>query len=66
MLLIIILPILLNNEFDKLFAVSLIMILSINTFAQYYFGMTYRLYLQAEQRTLVMKKSLKGLENFMI
>ena len=53
MLLIIILPILLNNEFDKLFAVSLIMILSINTFAQYYFGMTYRLYLQAEQRTYV-------------
>lgn len=52
-ILIIILPIALNNEFDKLFTISLIIILSISTFAEYYFGMTYRLYLQAEQKTYV-------------
>ena len=46
-------PILLVNEFDKIFTISLVLIIAISTFAEYYFGMTYRLYLQAEQKTYV-------------
>ena len=52
-LLCIILPIILNNNFDKLFTLSLIVIISISTFFEYYFGMTYRLYLQAKQNNYV-------------
>ena len=49
----IVLPIILNNDFDKLFTLSLIIIISISTFFEYYFGMTYRLYLQAKQNNYV-------------
>ena len=48
-----ILPIVVSNEFDTMFTISLVLIISISTFAEYYFGITYRLYLQAEQRTYV-------------
>lgn len=47
------LPITLRNEFDTWFTVSLIIIISISTFAEYYFGMTYRIFLQAKQLTYV-------------
>lgn len=47
------LPMIVSNEFDKLFTLSLVIIISISTFAEYYFGMTYKLYLQAEQKTYV-------------
>lgn len=47
------LPIIVSNEFDIWFTLSLVIIISISTFAEYYFGMTYKLYLQAEQRTYV-------------
>lgn len=47
------LPMVVSNEFDKLFTLSLVIIISISTFAEYYFGMTYKLYLQAEQKTYV-------------
>jgi len=47
------LPFGLEQEFNWLFTLSLIIIISISTFAEYYFGMTYRLYLQAEQKTYV-------------
>ena len=42
-----------NGEFDSWLTVSLIGIIAASTFAEYYFGMTYRLYLQAEQRTYI-------------
>ena len=48
-----ILPMIVSSEFDKLFTLSLIIIISISTLAEYYFGMTYSLYLQAEQKTYI-------------
>lgn len=41
------------KEFDVMFTISLIIIISISTFSEYYFGITYRLFLQAEQKTYV-------------
>lgn len=49
----IVLPIVNSNEFNRFFTLSLILIISVSTFAEYYFGMTYRLYLQANQRTYI-------------
>ena len=42
-------PLLINKDFDYIYTLSLIVIISLGTFAEFYFGMTYRLYLQAEQ-----------------
>ena len=49
----VILPMIVSDEFSNLFTLSLVVIISISTFAEYYFGMTYRLYLQAEQKTYI-------------
>lgn len=46
-------PLIAKTDFDALFTVSLVIIIAISTFAEYYFGMTYRLFLQAEQKTYV-------------
>lgn len=46
-------PVFVNNQFDTMFTVSLILIIAISTFAEYFFGMTYKLYLQAEQKAYV-------------
>lgn len=46
-------PIIVNGEFSNIFTISLVLIIAISTFAEYYFGMTYKLYLQAEQKTYV-------------
>ena len=46
-------PLMVAKEFDFMFTVSLILIISISTFAEYFFGMVYKLYLQAEQKTYV-------------
>ena len=46
-------PLLVKSNFSYIYTVSLIIILSLSTFAEYYFGMTYRLYLQAEQKTYI-------------
>lgn len=46
-------PIIVKSDFSYLFTSSLFVILSISTFAEYYFGMTYSLYLQAEQKNYV-------------
>ena len=46
-------PLIINSAFNYLYTVSLIVIISISIFAEYYFGMTYRLYLQAEQKTYI-------------
>ena len=49
----IIYPLFVNNEFGKMYTISLIIIISISTFVEYFFGMTYSLYLQAEQKTYI-------------
>lgn len=46
-------PIVVNNTLSTCFTVSLIIIISISIFAEYFFGMTYRLFLQAEQKSYV-------------
>ncbi len=46
-------PILVNNQFSALYTVSLILIISITTFFEYYFGITYRIYLEAEQKSYI-------------
>lgn len=43
-------PLIVKNEFGRLYTISLIVIISISTFAEYFFGMTYKIYLQADQR----------------
>lgn len=46
-------PLLVINEFGYLYTFSLVLIISISTFFEYYFGMTYTLYLHAEQKKYV-------------
>lgn len=46
-------PVFVNTEYDTLFTVSLLIILSISTFAEYFFGVTYQLLLNADQRSYV-------------
>ncbi len=46
-------PLFVKAEFDYIFTFSLIIIIAISSFAEYYFGITYRLFLQADQRTYV-------------
>lgn len=46
-------PILIVKEFDWLFTSSLILIISITTFAQYYFGFTYQCLLTADQKDYI-------------
>lgn len=46
-------PVFINKEFETVFSISLLLIISISTFAEYYFGITYDLYLQAEQKKYV-------------
>lgn len=46
-------PVLVNNSFDWMFTASLVVIIGISTFAQYYFGMTYTVLLYADQRRYV-------------
>lgn len=46
-------PMIVSTEFETGYTVSLILIIAISTFAEYFFGMVYRLYIQAEQKTYV-------------
>lgn len=46
-------PLFVANEFDWFFAFSLFLILSVDTFAQYFFGLPYQMVLQADQRNYV-------------
>ncbi|MBQ3408631.1 MAG: polysaccharide biosynthesis C-terminal domain-containing protein [Clostridia bacterium] len=46
-------PMIVSDEFSLSFTIPLVIIIAISTFAEYYFGMTYRLYLQAEQKTYI-------------
>ena len=42
-------PNIINSKFDFIYTASLIVIISISSFAQYYFGITYRLLLNSDQ-----------------
>lgn len=42
-------PFFVADEFDWLFAFSLVLILSVSTFVQYFFGLTYQMVIQADQ-----------------
>ena len=46
-------PVFVNEEFDWFFSASLVLILGISTFTQYYFGFTYQMLLNADQRQCV-------------
>ncbi len=46
-------PLIVSTEFETGYTISLIIIIAISTFAEYFFGMVYRLYLQAEQKTYI-------------
>lgn len=46
-------PLLVNDEFDWLFSFSLVLILGINSFMQSFFGFTYKMILNADQRQVV-------------
>lgn len=46
-------PLLVKEDFDYLFSLTLVLILGISTFVQYYFGLTYQFLLEADQRQYV-------------
>ena len=46
-------PFLVSDDFSWLFAFTLVLILSISTFAQYYFGLAYQMVLEADQRNYI-------------
>ena len=46
-------PIIVKNNFNWFYTSSLIIILGISTFAQYYFGITYQILLQADQKQYI-------------
>ena len=49
-------PLIVSAEFETGYTVSLILIIAISTFAEYFFGLVYGIYLQAEQKTYVVSK----------
>ncbi len=46
-------PTMINSDYEWAFTASLIAIIGISTFAEYYFGMTYTLFLQAKQKKYI-------------
>ncbi|SFT25346.1 lipopolysaccharide biosynthesis protein [Paenibacillus sp. BC26] len=46
-------PLFLKNGFNYFFIATLVIIIGIGTFAQYYFGITYQLLLQADQKSYI-------------
>ena len=46
-------PLLVSEEFGWLFTASLVLIISISTFGQYYFGFTYQMLLSADQKDYI-------------
>lgn len=50
----IVFPTMFAGQFDAIFTLSLVVIIAISTFAEYYFGMTYKLYIYAEQKNYVL------------
>lgn len=56
----IIYPLFVNNSFDFGFTASLIVVMSISSFAQYYFGITNQLLLNADQKSYVQLATQAG------
>jgi len=46
-------PLLVDSSFDYLFTFGLVIILSISMLSEYYFGMTYKILLQADQKSYI-------------
>jgi len=46
-------PIIVSDQFDFFFTLSLIIIMAVSTFFEYYMGITYRIYLNASQNTYI-------------
>ena len=46
-------PLIVNKNFDIMYTVILLIIISFSTIAEYYFGLAYSLFLQADQKTYV-------------
>ncbi len=46
-------PLIVQADFDALFTISMVVIIGVSIFAEYFFGMTYGLFLQAKQKTYV-------------
>lgn len=46
-------PAFVNNDYGTWYTISLLIIISISTFAQYFFGMTYQVLLNADQKSYV-------------
>lgn len=46
-------PIVINTGFDVFFTISLIIIISISTFSEYYFGLVYKVFLFADQKKYI-------------
>lgn len=51
--LLILYPNIVSKEYDWLYTDTLIIIISISTFAEYYFGMTYKIFIQTNQQTYI-------------
>lgn len=49
----IVLPMIMKEQFNILYTASLIIIISVSTFMEYYMGMVYKLYLQAVQKKYI-------------
>lgn len=49
----IVFPKIMNGQFDNLYTLSLVIIISISTFAEYFIGMTYKVFLQAKQEVYI-------------
>lgn len=46
-------PLIVSKQFDTFYTISLLLIISFSTMAEYYFGMIYILFLQADQKTYI-------------
>lgn len=53
LILCIVFPLITKADFEVVFTISLIIVIAISTFSEYFFGMAYRLFLQAEQKIYV-------------
>lgn len=51
--LLLIYPNIVSGNFDKIFTISLLLIISVSTLAEYFFGITYSLFLQAKQENYI-------------
>ncbi len=52
-ILMIVYPFIVNNQFDNIFTLALIPILAISLLLEYFMGMTYKLYIQANQKLYI-------------